>query len=216
MIVSVDLACAVFRKVELIREEYHAKVLNGDQAMLSIESLRWVLESMYQRRILTSLVPFEGEFIRGMVERWKDRLQIYVRANQPRDWLRFTAVKEMCHAFIDEPADWSTEGVKTLDGVLVEYRLTEGAVAPRTAQSEIFAELAAIELLYPYDDRVRDLAKLAAPNADLSITKIANYYGIPTAMVSRALASGHHTFSTRIWNELGRANALEWPVEPVE
>jgi Zn-dependent peptidase ImmA (M78 family) len=197
MIVSTDLAHAVFKKVKYIREEYRRTVLNGDANVISVESLQRVIEGMYRFKIQKSLVPFEGEFIRGMMERWHDRLQIWVRANQSPDWLRFTATKEMCHGVIDEEEDWSVKGVGTLEDILVEYRLVEGEAAARATQSEIFAELAAIELLYPFECREADIQALA--RNETTLVKIAGYHGIPTAMVGRALSPSHHEFASRFW-----------------
>lgn len=206
MIVSRDLAINVFKKVKHIREEYRQTVLAGDANVISIEDLQWVVERMYDLKIEKRLVPFVGEFIRGMVERWADRLLVSVRAGQSVEYTRFTAVKEICHGVIDEKEDWSTHGTETLSDVLNENLTSKPTeMAARATQSELFAELAAVELLYPYDCRVADKQKLELGTT--TIVKIATYHKLPAAVVTRALSKGHFDFAEMIWAELSKATA---------
>ena len=203
MMVSKEIAAAVYRKVKLIREEYRTKVLKGDANVISIERLQWVIEGMYDLKIKKRLVPFDATFVRGMIERWTDLVIISVRQEQTEDWLRFTAVKEMCHVVIDEKEDWSTLGVSTLESVLVEYGLSNGKASARATQSEAFAEVAAIELLYPYETRLADLEKLEIGST--TMVKIASEQKLPASIVSRALSSQHQMFAAYYWAEADKA-----------
>lgn len=205
MIVDLDLATRAFKKVKHIREHYRAVVLKGDANVISVEDLQWVIGDMYDLQIEKKTVPFVGEFIRGMVERWQGRLLIFVRAEQPPEWIRFTAVKEMCHGVIDEKEDWSPVGTETLGDVLNENLSANAEMAARTVQSELFAELAAVELLYPFDCRVADREKLEMGTT--TIIKIATYHKVPAAIVQRALAKGHFDFASMVWVALDEAIA---------
>jgi len=80
-------------------------------------------------------------------------------------------------------------------------------VAARATQSELFAELAAVELLYPYECRVADKEKLEIGTT--TIVKIATYHQLPAAIVTRALSKGHFDFAAIVWAELNRAQAAE-------
>lgn len=200
MIVSGEKALAVFRKVEQIREEYRAYVLNGAVNVISIEDLQRIIEQMYDLKIEKRLVPFEGQFIRGMMERWPDKIVVSVRSQQEPDWMRFTATKEMCHCVIDEKEDWSTDGVETLTDLLNEQLVANENMAANAIQSEIFAELAAIELLYPIECREADRAALA--DNESTYVKIGAYHGMPAAMVARAHSEGYYELATKMWKAL--------------
>lgn len=200
MIINRDKALAVFKKVRQVREEYQASTLAGDHPRLSIEDIYRVVSQAYNMQIIKTQVVFEAQFLRGMIERYADRALIRVRQDQEDDWKRFAAVKELCHVFIDEQEDWSTEGVHTIDDLLVEYAIRNGHESHRVTQSEILAEIAAIEIMYPYDHRCHDLEQLAERNT--TQIRIATYFAIPKAIVSRALSENHHSFATPLWESL--------------
>lgn len=200
MIVSGEKALAVFRKVKQIREEYRAYVLNGAVNVISLEDLQRIIEQMYDLKIEKRLVPFEGQFIRGMMERWPDKIVVSVRSQQEPDWMRFTATKEMCHCVIDETEDWSTDGVDTLTDLLNEQIVAREDMAANAIQSEIFAELAAVELLYPMECREADRAALES-NATTYV-KIGTYHGLPAAMVSRAHSESYYDLAKQMWDTL--------------
>lgn len=200
MIVSGEKALAVFRKVKHIREEYRMYVLNGAVNVISIEDLQRVIEQMYELKIEKRLVPFEGQFIRGMMERWPDRIIVSVRSQQEPDWMRFTATKEMCHCVIDEKEDWSTDGVDTLTDLLNEQLVAREDMAANVIQSEIFAEFAAIELLYPMECREADRAALE--KNETTYVKIGSYHGIPAAMAARAHTESYYDLAREMWEAL--------------
>lgn len=162
---------------------------------------------MYGVTITKSQVPFEGTFLRGLMERYAASIIIRVRKNQDDDWKRFTSVKELCHVVIDETEDWSTAGVETINDLLVEYYLTEGDAARRVTQSEMFAEIAAIELMYPFEFREADISKLKT--SDTTHVRIANQHGLPASMVGRALDAHYHiNIASKFWAQLApRAEA---------
>lgn len=201
MIISGDKAHEAFRKIHYVREEYARYVRGADLNRISVEDLYAVVSNMYQIEITKKAVTFEGNFLRGMIERYHGRAIVRVRANQTDDWLRFTAVKELCHVIIDEKEDWSVLGVRTIEDLLIEYFANIGAVAKGVSQSEMLAEIAALELLYPYDCRTFDLNELA--NKNTTIIKIASYHRVPPAMISRAVDNHYHTNVAKpIWDEI--------------
>ena len=202
MIINLDRAITAFKKVQHVQEEYSQYTLSGKTNVLSIEDLYRVVGNMYQLRITKTQVPFEGNFLRGLMERYEASIKIRIRMNQTDDWKRFTAVKELCHVIIDEKEDWSTDGVTTIKDLLMEYFLGDGEEAKRASQSEMMAEMAAVELLYPYECRASDLRD------KVSFVKIASYHGLPQAMVSRVLDSHYHNnVAQPIWAALARLAA---------
>lgn len=206
MIISGDKAVAVYKKVAQIRAHYRAYNLVGDSNRLSIEDFHRTVADLYQVTITKAQVAFSGSYVRGMMERYDNLVKIRVRLDQDQDWKRFTAVKELCHVIIDEVEDWSTDGVETIKDLLMEYTLESGVEARRVMQSEALAELAAIELMYPYDCRSHDISLLASASASVTEAKIAHYYGLPAVIVGRALnAVFNETVAKPIWSVVGEA-----------
>ena len=181
-----------------IQEEIRAYCLAHDRPDLPVEEFQRIISQMYQIKIEKFQVPFEATFIRGLLERYDDHAKIYVRKNQEEDWKRFVAVKELCHLVIDEKEDWSTSGVSIVRKLISEYKIDKDKPAARAIQSEIFAEIAAIELLYPFSERRRDAILLE--NGEMTNAKIASYYKIPEAIVDRALSENHEELSSYVWS----------------
>jgi Zn-dependent peptidase ImmA (M78 family) len=205
MLLDTQKAEAVFRKVKHVREEYRTYTLSPNMNLLSVEDLFSVVSRMYKLQILRYGVPFSAEYTRGMLLRYNNKAIIYVRHQLDDDWKRFTAVKETCHVFLDEQEDWSTDGVKTIADLQSDLTLSaNGQVAKKTSQSEALAELAAIELMYPYECRMADLQ-----DGSQSSTKIAIQHGMPQAMVERALMDSYRHVSAFLWARVGQANAAE-------
>jgi Zn-dependent peptidase ImmA (M78 family) len=143
-------------------------------------------------------VPFEATFLRGLIERYANKVIIYVRKNQDEDWKRFVTIKELCHIVIDEKEDWSASGASIIKNLISEHKLNKMTAAPRAVQSEIFAEIAAIELLYPFNARAADI--VALDYGSMTLARIAGYYKIPEAIVERALSENYAELAAYCWS----------------
>jgi Zn-dependent peptidase ImmA (M78 family) len=201
MLLNATKAENIFRKVRNLKDQYSAYVLGGDSGVLRIEDFHRVIEESYNLKILKTTVAFEGENIRGQMERYDDKILIRIRRSQTLDWLRFATVKEFCHIVIDEQEDWSADGVGTIEKLVIEYQINNDQEAEITTQSEMFAEIAAIEIMYPFQYRIVDLEELKKQNT--TIVKIASHYGLPAFMVSRALSDSYHEgIAKKLWESV--------------
>lgn len=183
----------VYRKIKQIKEHMATYCLASDRAKLSIEDFKWTISDMYGLEIIIKEVAFEGEHLRGMVERYAHRARILLRADQPEDWLRFIAAKELCQLAIDEKEDWSPKGHETIIGMLFEASLDSGIeeerkIADRKVQSEKLAEIAAIEMMYPFEYRDNDLMLLR--EAKTTLRTLALHFHTPEYVVGTALHPG--------------------------
>jgi hypothetical protein len=202
-----------FRKVKQIQEHMQRCCIAPDRAKLSVEDLHWAISDMYGIQIEKHEVAFEGEYVRGLVERYENRARILVRKNQEEDWLRFTNVKELCQIAISEKEDWSVDGTKTLDALLYEVRLDNHEedeksderakiVAPHPIQSEKLAEIAAIELMYPF--RYRDADMTAIDGNKTTLRAIAVHFHAPEFVVGTALNPRHLSLATDFWAKVNK------------
>lgn len=209
MILSHDAAVSAFRKVATLREEISTYAQEATRMDLSVEEFQSIVERAYNLKILKFKVPFEGDHVRGLMERYGDRIEIYIKKQMPEDVQRFTAVKEICHVVIDEEEDWSPNGVDTIRDLMLEYSIESDEEANRLAQSEVLAEIAAIELMYPHQDQIADIDRLS--KNETTLAKIANEHKIPDFIVSRALTDWYQKMSASVWDHLknGSAQAAE-------
>lgn len=202
MLIDDDKICSVFTKVHNIREEYRQYVIGNDTHRIRIEDLQRVVENMYGLSITKAEVDIAATFFRGMMERWNDRIHIRILASQAVEWKRFTTVKEMCHVVIDEREDWSFQGANTIHELILEFGLEsapdDANEAKKVSQSEMLAEVAAIELMYPFEVRGGDIRRLTA--GETTLEQIAEYHQVPPHIVGKAVADSYHAeVATPIW-----------------
>jgi hypothetical protein len=220
MIVETAKIEATFRKVKQIKEYMQQYCIAPDRAKLSVEDLQRCVSDMYSIKIEKREVLFEGEYLRGLVERYADRARILLRAGQGEEWMRFTATKELCHLAIDEKEDWSPRGHETIQSLLIEERLDldgdEAAqkarkLADSRAQSEKLAEIAAGELMYPHEFRDGDIEAIAKGTTTLKA--LAMHFHAPAYIIGVA----HHPNRIHIANlgwELANSAKVVEPEKP--
>lgn len=201
-----------FRKVLQLRDEIKAYCLAPDRPDLPVEDFQAIVTRMYGVAIKKFEVPFEGTFLRGMIERYPSRAVIYVKKNMEEDWKRFAAVKEMCHIVNDEREDWSIDGASTIRKMLAEYHIRRDRLVIPAVQSEVLAEITAIEILYPYEERLRDIDSVSGSGN--TIAQIASFYKIPEVIVAQALSDWYHDMARTVWEQVAVEVASELTSEP--
>jgi len=201
MIVETAKIEATFRKVKQIKEYMQEYCIAPNRAKLSVEDLQRCISEMYNIEIEKREVLFEGDYLRGLVERYEGRARILIRAGQGEEWMRFTATKELCHLAIDQVEDWSPRGHETIQALLIEERLDQDEndaaqkarkLADARAQSEKLAEIAAGELMYPHEFREGDIKDIASGKTTLKA--LAMHFHVPTYIIGVA----HHPDRIRI------------------
>jgi Zn-dependent peptidase ImmA (M78 family) len=168
-----------------------------------MDDLTMVVSDAYGLRIEISDVIFEGEYVRGTLMRFEDgRVLVYVRASQTDFEKRAVVAKEISHLVIDEQEDWCTDGTSIIRQLVDEKETWQGnEVVPNAEiQSEKLAEFAALEILYPYTFREKDLEDLRAKKTTLS--KLSLEYHIPEVLISRALTEQHMRFVREMWQKV--------------
>jgi hypothetical protein len=129
------------------------------------------------------VVYLQGQYIRGRLHRYPNKkAKIHIRRDQEPDWKRLVAAKELFQILVDEDADLCPYGDEILDALVLEGHIgILGTMEGSKGQTELIAELAAQETLYPLSHREHDLKNGA------SIGKLALRYGIPEGTVSTML-----------------------------
>lgn len=195
-----------------LAEHYYWTHTDGDDAggQISVENLQRVIERMTKKKIIKRLVDFEGNVLRGNFERYDDRFEINIRKNQPPEWIRFTAVKEMSHALNDQPSEYSAAGADTIKELLFSQSLLDDDMSEQV-RSERLAEIFAVELIYPVNFRTDDAALLEAGKA--TVRDIAKRRGLPLPVAQRHLHSEHLKAASELWATL--TNTMKKPLPPL-
>lgn len=195
---------SAFRKVRDIQEFVRSYVIAPDKIPVSVEDIQWAIEQKYGLKITKELVDFTAVHIRGMIERYESgSANVFIRLNQDFDadvnryWHRFIAVKEMAHLAIDEREDWNPDGCETIEELIKDHGFDGMRPAADEIQSEVLAELVAIELLYPMEFRQGDLDR-GTVNPILAAE-----YQVPQYVIQRALAPSHMKRARALWHEIG-------------
>jgi hypothetical protein len=194
-----EKAQIAFRKIRQVKDEIKSYCLGGDRPDVSIADLTHVVKQMYNVEITLERVAFEGSFLSGLIERDAfGNARIFIKESDLYE-MRFASIKEICHVIIDENDDWSSFGASTISTLLSDFYMTKGFMAA-VSQSEILAEIAAIELAYPHEDRIRD--RQAYLYGTLTSGTIADFHKIPEVFVSRAQTDPYHNAMGHLWGAI--------------
>ena len=153
----------------------------------SIENLQRIIERIIRLTIRKVSVLEPMTFLRGTIERYKDRIEILIPIGQGRLWERFAVAKEFCHALGDGPDEYSVEALQTISD-LKRYS-TPGSIlldgTSSVVRAEQLAELMALELIYPHEYRFSDRERR---DAGEPLASIAERRGVPLTWVETALS----------------------------
>jgi hypothetical protein len=201
---------STFRKVRDIQDFVKTYALAPSGHKVSVDDIRWALEEKYGLQIRMELIDFNATHIRGMMERYENgQAFVFVKENQEADvkanpfWHRFIATKEMAHLAIDEKEDWNTDGTETIDGLIREHSNFQGRPPREGIQSEHLAEIAAIELLYPWIYRQADV------DSGMPVTELSQIYQVPQYVIQRALDSDYMKMARATWNEINPTSKIQ-------
>jgi Zn-dependent peptidase ImmA (M78 family) len=203
MFLNAEKTEQVFKKVKMIKEHKDLYCLDPQRIPVSIEDLRFVVSDMYDLKIGIQEVVFQGSRVRSLVERYNNQhALIYVKHDLTDDLKRLSVSKELMHLAIDEQEDWSVDGVNTISHFLAEMALAtkQSNEAVNGAQSEALAEIAAIEILYPYEFRAKDAVDRL--NDQSLINKLSLNYEVPSFIIGKALSDWYGRIADEMWNKL--------------
>jgi Zn-dependent peptidase ImmA (M78 family) len=206
MILQEDKIANVFNRVKAVRQYIKSDLHEPDSFVLSVDALALAVEAICDVKIDMVEVKFTGEHIGGKMERYANKTaRILVKSGQSPEMMRFIAAKELCHVLIDGVESWSVKGSETIRGLLREWELTKengnGHTDPANPlQSEFLAEIAAVELLYPFEYRDSDISKIN--NNVTSVTRIALEHEAPAFAIDQALS--HHESFRGCWDAVGQ------------
>ena len=187
---------AVFQKVQEIKEDKALYCLDPKRIPVSLDDLKWVVEQRYNIEITVKFVDFDGEYIRGVLERTKTTATILIRKNQTEVWQRFVVAKELSQVVIDEPEDWSIDVVGTVEGLVFDAVFKDIKDFPLAVQSERLATMAAAELMFPRE--LRTATRQQLDEGHTTLKRVALDFELPESVTGWVLSDRYEAFIKEI------------------
>ena len=172
-----------------------------EKIAISVDAVTDYISEKFKLGIEIREVVFEAIHLKGRKETYvvdgSTTVIIEIRSNLSDFWKRFVALKELMHIIVDKDEDDLTP----YGDVILEKLVLEGHIGVLSgngdeppAQSELVAEIAAIEVIYPVGLRKSDIEAIHDPDKDVTPSKIGLKYEAPQPIVSTALNSDYMGF----------------------
>ena len=179
-----------------------------DKDKVNVENIQRIVQMITGLKINKEIVPVPANPIRGFIERYPDRVDIYINEDQsvPESreyeivpWQKHTTIKELSHVLLDDESGFEPDPKATLRE-MVQYSgpfLSEN-MSP-TVLSEHMAEVLAMELHYPLEFRREDRAYLDGHGdiADLVVRR-----QVPEHIIVKACRPDYIEKCHAVWVEL--------------
>lgn len=167
---------------------------NPNNLAISVDAVTDYITEHCEIEIEIREVVFEATHLKGRKETYnidgKCIVIIEIRSNLSDFWKRFVAIKELMHIIVDKDDDDLTP----YGDVILEKLVLEGHIGVISgdgdsppAQSELVAEIAAIEVIYPISLRKEDADAIEDEESDITPSKLGLKYEAPGPIVSTAL-----------------------------
>lgn len=180
----VDALC----KAKELVEQYHVNC-HHPRTRRSVDDLEWLVREFCQRPVVYSQLRISAgqNSIPGLCVIYGDgRYEVYTLGGLNEDLRRLVASKELFHVVLDATASHSMGFVDHIREMQMDVPLKDGEEPSPAAISEWLAMIAAIEFLFPYEDRVNIL--LASNGNGVDYARVAYDYGLPQYYIEEYLA----------------------------
>lgn len=191
----------VFVVAKTIVHYYYMHTDGDDEdGRVSIENIERVIELWKKIKINKYDVEWDGDTFRGVTERYADgSANIYIRQPVPIEWDKYATVKEYSHLAYDGEEDFEPNPIKTMkdlirfDGLGISDDMTPAMV------SERFAEVLALELIYPHEYRSIDAERL---KSGTPLKEIVQERHVPGVYIERATKDTYIEVCQEMWKNL--------------
>lgn len=178
---------------------------NGD---VSVENTEKAIENLSGVTIKKEKIEFDGKIIRSKIERKANGdANIFLRSNQSEPWLRYASIKEYSHILLDKEEDYEPDPTVTLEELFQKSGKFIDPDDSPAKRSEQFAEVLALELIYPFEWRETDRRLLDEGG---KVSDLETKRGVPAVHIERALNPAYIKSCGEVWkiiNNLQKKNS---------
>lgn len=180
-----DLAFCL-RKTNEIKDYYVQYFVGGDGLPRDADYLRVICADYLSKRVTKNFVHIEWSdeaSYRGfyVAEPDEDFYRVFLYQGMPVEWQRFVLCKELFHVVLDVEKYRTVDVLELIRDMSMDWQKEENDPSPAVV-SEKLAEIAAMEFLFPYQDRTHYKA-----NGQIKYADVAQAYGIPQYYVEQYL-----------------------------
>jgi Zn-dependent peptidase ImmA (M78 family) len=187
MQVKTDELKYAISKAHEIRDIHRLNYLNSDETEKSLPNLLDLCQCYLGKNIVTRehKMQHDGQPMRGFCLSFNDgHYEIVLLGGQNNCWKRLVLCKELFHVILDEEKYQDKSISNLIDEAAITFPDPDShPKLPLVA--EMLAEIAAIEFLFPYEDRKKIIAQLNGNTPDYG--DIAKRYKIPRVYVESYL-----------------------------
>jgi hypothetical protein len=196
----------LLKGVQDIRETVRQYTLQATPVAMSIDDLKYSFEQMDSRLIkIGSVGTSKEELARGICLPYEKEVVILLDGSMTPFMNRFVAVKEMCSLILKDDQYLTPDAAQLVSVLVSEYKKPTDGEAPDYVVADAWAEVAATELLFPFDVRNAAIEELKAKTTTLFA--LSEAYQIPERIIEDALAQEHHEMCNAAWQKITAAKA---------
>ena len=181
-----EIEYAINKAQEL--SEYHKlKYLGHDNPIKSIDDLTEICTDYLNKKVkcLEHPMPSDGSYVKGFFVAYDSEYEIVLLSGLNPCWLRLVKTKELFHVVMDKEEYRNPSIAELINEVRVSFPVYDSQPATYAA-SEFLTEIAAMEYLFPYTERVSLLNQLN--NVNLDFYSIALSRKLPRILIEKYLS----------------------------
>ena len=188
---------ALFRSVRDVREALDTYCLASGKIPVSKDDLKYAVEQVYNVQITVMLVPLKSKLLRGKIDMFEGRSNVYLDAELNSPWTRYVHAKELCHHLVCDPEYRTKDPTAIIEFIVQDGVNSQRQDAPPDIATEDLTKIAALELLFPRELRAAAKERIAA--GEDTMFSLSEWLDIPEHMVELALSDWYMTFTEGVW-----------------
>ena len=189
---------ALFRSVRDVRETLDAYCLAPGKIPVAKDDLKFAVEQVYGVQISVFLVPLRSKLLRGKIDIFDGRSNVYLDAELNSQWTRYAHAKELCHHLVCDQEYRTKDPTAIIEFIVQDGVNSHREDAPPDVATEDLTKIAALELLFPRDLRTAAKARIASGHD--SVFNLSEWLDIPEHMVELALSDWYMEFTEGVWD----------------
>ncbi|MBP6367816.1 MAG: hypothetical protein KBA82_04315 [Nitrosomonas sp.] len=190
MLIQLDKLKSSIAKAREITEQHNLYYLDTKSSERSLDDLVDLCQKYLNKnvKLFEHKLHYTGQPMRGFFLAFDDSYHIVLLGGQNYCWKRLVLCKELFHIFLDDEEYQNKDIGALIDETTIGLHSYENSKMPKPPmQVELLAEIAAMEYLFPYNERRSKLDSFAGmpPNYEA----IAEQYKIPRFYVEQYLSN---------------------------
>lgn len=176
-------------EAQFLTEQYEVYSRQPKGVRRSLDETLWIFGEYLKKKVevneVTSIKMGDSSFLgQSLLGDLKCIINLVSELNFC--YKRFVLCKELFHVLLDKPEYRNMDLFAHIEEVIILFPVVDSRPKPSSV-SEFLAEVAAMQFLFPYEDRRKILARGIAPN----FQEIAETYKIPRVYVEKYLSENY-------------------------